>query len=158
VVTGFGLLLGYSSGSLIDRFKPIRVVPLTMFVSSVLAVISFFVITDKTSAAVMASLDGIKNFFFGVALGAVTVQLFPREKLGQFCSAQAFFWQTILMIVTPLLVAPLFDWLQFNRGAYIWSALFDLLAALIAVKIYFNWKKKHESGPPETDVVTTACV
>jgi hypothetical protein len=158
VVTAFGLLLGYSAGSVIDRFKPIRVVPLTLFVSSALALISFFVITDKTSAAVMASFDGIKNFFFGVALGAVTVQLFPREKLGQFCSAQAFFYQTILMIVTPLLVAPFFDWLQFNRGAYLWSALFDLLAALITVKVYFNWKKKHASDLPERDAVSAACV
>jgi hypothetical protein len=126
------------------------------FVSSVLAVVSFFVITDKTSAVVMASLDGIKGFIFGVALGAVTVQLFPREKLGQFCSAQAFFYQTILMVLTPLFIAPFFDWLKFNRGAYLWGGLFDLLAALIAVKVYFNWKKKHENDPPETDAVSAS--
>jgi len=92
-----------------------------------------------------------------VALGAVTVQLFPREKLGQFCSAQAFFYQTILMIVTPLLVAPFFDWLKFNRGAYLWVAFFDLLAAIIAVKVYLNWKKKHESGRPGTGTVSATC-
>jgi maltose/moltooligosaccharide transporter len=156
VVTVFGALLGYLSGSLIDRFKPIRVVPLMGFVSSALAVVSFFVITDKTSAVVMASLDGIKTFIIGVALGAVTVQLFPREKIGQFCSAQAFFYQTILMVLTPLAVAPFFDWLQFNRGAYLWAGLFDLLAAIIAVKVYFNWKKKHENDPPEAEGVSAS--
>jgi maltose/moltooligosaccharide transporter len=156
VVTAFGLLLGYSSGSLIDRFKPIRVVPLTLFVSSTLALVSFFVISEKVSAATMASLSGINNFVFGVALGAVTVQLFPREKLGQFCSAQAFFYQTIIMVLSPLAIAPFFDWLDFNRGGYLWSAFFYLLAGLVTVKVYFNWKKKHENDPPETDSVSAS--
>ena len=154
VVTGFGVLLGYSTGSLIDRFKPIRVVPITLFVWSVLALVSFFVINDKVSAAVMASLVGINSFCFGVALGAVTVQLFPREKLGQFCSAQAFFHQTLLMVLSPLVVAPFFDWLKFNRGAYIWSAFFYFVAALITVKVYWNWKRKTETSEAlETDNV-----
>jgi MFS family permease len=144
VVTAFGVLLGYSSGSLIDRVKPIRVIPATFFVWSLLMLISFFVIRDKVSAAAMASLIGIINFVFGVALGSVTVQLFPREKLGQFCSAQAFFYQTILMILSPLVVAPFFDWLKFNRGAYLWSAFFYLLAGLVTVKVYFNWKRKQD--------------
>ena len=152
VVTGFGVLLGYSTGSLIDRFKPIRVVPITLFIWSILALVSFFVISDKVSAAVMASLVGINSFCFGVALGAVTVQLFPREKLGQFCSAQAFFYQTILMVLSPLVVAPFFDWLKFNRGAYIWSAFFYFVAALITVKVYLNWKGKSETSEAlETD-------
>ena len=146
VVTAFGVLLGYSAGSLIDRVKPIRVIPATFFVWSLLMLISFFVIRDKISAAVMASLIGINGFVFGVALGAVTVQLFPREKLGQFCSAQAFFYQTIIMVLSPLLIAPFFDWLKFNRGAYLWSAFFYFVAALITVKVYFNWKKKQECG------------
>jgi hypothetical protein len=119
-------------------------VPLAFFVWSLLALVSFFVVTDKVSAAVMASLIGINVFVFGVALGAVTVQLFPREKLGQFCSAQAFFYQTIIMVLSPLLVAPFFDWLQFNRGAYLWSSFFYLLAGIVTVKVYFNWKRKQE--------------
>jgi MFS family permease len=147
VTTGFGLLLGYYSGSLIDRFKPIRVIPLTLFVWALLALISFFVIRDKVSAAVMGSLIGIINFVFGVALGSVTVQLFPLEKLGQFCSAQAFFYQTIIRFMSPFIIAPLFDWWKFNRGGYLWSAFFYFLAALVSVKVYFNWKNKQDGEP-----------
>ena len=117
---------------------------LAFFLWSLLALVSFFVVTDKVSAAVMASLIGINVFVFGVALGAVTVQLFPREKLGQFCSAQAFFYQTIIMVLSPLLVAPFFDWLKFNRGAYLWSSFFYLLAGIVTVKVYHNWKRKQE--------------
>jgi hypothetical protein len=48
------------------------------------------------------------------------------------------------MVLSPLLVAPFFDWLQFNRGAYLWSAFFYLLAGIVTVKVYFNWKRKQE--------------
>ena len=95
----------------------------------------------------MGSLIGIINFVFGVALGSVTVQLFPLEKLGQFCSAQAFFYQTIIRFMSPFLIAPFFDWWKFNRGGYLWSAFFYLLAGLVTVKVYFNWKRKQEGDP-----------
>jgi hypothetical protein len=143
--TVFGVLLGYSTGSLIDRLKPIRVIPATFFIWALLALISFFIVRDKTTAAIMAALININMFAFGVALGAVTVELFPREKLGQFCSAQAFFYQTIIMVLNPLAISPFFDWLKFNRAGYLWSAFFYLLAGLVTVKVYHNWKGKQES-------------
>jgi len=141
----FGVLLGYSAGSLIDRVKPIRVIPVTFFIWSMLGLIAFFVIHDKISAAIMACLINVNLFIFGVSLGAVTVELFPREKIGQFCSAQAFFHQTTIMILNPLVISPFFDWLKFNRAGYLWSATFNLLAGLVAVKVYHNWKRKQEA-------------
>ena len=142
----FGVLLGYSTGSLIDRLKPIRVIPVTLFIWAVLSLISFFYVRDKMSAAIMAAFININLFAFGVALGAVTVELFPREKIGQFCSAQAFFHQTIIMVLNPLAISPFFDWLKFNRGGYLWTAFFYLLAGLVTVKVYHNWKHKQESA------------
>jgi len=109
-----------------------------------LGLIAFFVIHDKNSAAIMACLISVNLFIFGVSLGAVTVELFPREKIGQFCSAQAFFYQTTIMVLNPLVISPFFDWLKFNRAGYLWSATFNLLAGLIAVKVYHNWKRKQE--------------
>jgi maltose/moltooligosaccharide transporter len=148
----FGVVLGYSTGALIDRVKPIRVIPATFLIWSLLVLISYFVVHDKISAAIMSSLININLFAFGVALGAVTVELFPREKIGQFCSAQAFFYQTIIMVLNPLAISPFFDWLKFNRGGYLWSAFFYLLAALVAVKVYFNWMKQHGHPPvPHAD-------
>jgi len=147
--TAFGLLLGYSTGSLIDRLKPIRVIPATFFFWSLLTLVSFFVVRDKLSAAIMASLININLFVFGVSLGAVTVELFPREKIGQFCSAQAFFYQTIIMVLNPLVISPFFDRIKFNRGGYLWSTFFYLMAGLVTVKVYRNWKRKQES---ESDV------
>ncbi|MEI6323642.1 MAG: MFS transporter [bacterium] len=150
--TIFGLVLGYSTGSMIDRVKPIRVIPVTYFIWALLSLISFFIVRDKMTAAIMACLIQINLFVWGVALGAVTVELFPREKIGQFCSAQAFFYQTITMVLNPLAISPFFDWLKFNRAGYLWSAFFYLLAGLVTVKVYHNWKHKQasENNPTAT--------
>lgn len=148
VTTAFGLALGYPAGAMIDRLKPIRVIPATLFIWSLLVLVSFFVVRDKMSAAIMASLINVNLFIYGVALGAVTIELFPREKLGQFCSAQAFFYQTIGMVLNPLVISPFFDWLKFNRAAYLWSAFFYFLAGLVTVKVYLNWKRKQECEAP----------
>lgn len=143
--TIFGVLLGYSVGSMIDRFKPIRVIPISFFIWSLMVLISFFYVRDKMSAAVMACVLNVNSFIFGVALSAVTVELFPREKIGQFCSAQAFFYQTLIMVLNPFVISPFFDWLKFNRAGYLWSAFFYFLAGMVSVKVYFNWKRKQQS-------------
>ncbi len=143
--TVFGVLFGYSVGSMIDRIKPIRVVPVTFLIWSLLGAISFFVVRDKFSAAVMASLININSFAFGVALSAVTVELYPREKIGQFCSAQVLFTSVLLLVLNPTVISPFFDWLKFNRAGYLWSAAFNFLAALVTVKVYFNWKRHQGS-------------
>ena len=144
--TIFGVVLGYPAGSMIDRLKPIRVIPATFFIWSLLCLASFFYIRDKTSAASMACMININLFIFSVALGAVTVELFPREKIGQFCSAQAFFYQTIIMVLNPCVISPFFDWLKFNRAGYIWAAFFYFMAGLVTVKVYFNWKQKKKDA------------
>ena len=73
----------------------------------------------------------------------MTVELFPREKLGQFCSARFLFTALLLSIVNPFIISPLFDWLHFNRAGYLWSAAFNFLAAIVSVKVYHNWKARQ---------------
>ena len=150
----FGIVLGYSTGSMIDRVKPIRVVPATYFIWSLLSLASYFFVHDKLSAAIMACLIQINLFVWGVAMGAVTVELFPREKIGQFCSAQAFFYQTITLVFNPLVVSPFFDRLKYNRAGYLWSAVCYFLAALVTVKVYLNWKQKQESERPAQNTLS----
>ena len=153
VTTVFGVLLGYWAGSMIDRLKPIRVIPVTFFIWALLSLVSFFYVQDKLSAAIMAGLINVNIFIFSVALGAVTVELFPREKLGQFCSAQVFFCQILIMVLNPLIISPLFDWLKFNRAAYLWSAIFQLLAGFVTVKVYLNWKQKQKDASQVVSVL-----
>ena len=140
----FTLTLGYSAGSLIDRLKPIRLIPIFFFIRTIISLAAFYFVQDKMSAAIFGGMISIIVFLTNVALGAATVQFFPREKIGQFCSAQAFFYQTIGLVVTPLVIAPFFDWIHYNRFAYIWLTVFYFCTGLIYTKVYFNWKKKQE--------------
>ena len=139
----FTLSLGFAAGSFIDRFKPVRMIPIFFFIRTIISLAAFYFVQDKLSAAVFGGMISIIVFLTNVALGAATVQLFPREKLGQFCSAQAFFYQTIGIIITPLIIAPFFDYIHYNRFGYIWLTTFYFLTALIYTKVYFNWKRHH---------------
>lgn len=140
----FGISLGFAVGSMLDRLKPIRVLPALLFIRAIIAAVAFFVVHDKTTAIVFNGINEVVVFCYAVGLGAVTVELFPREKLGQFCSAQAFFYQTILTFVSPFMIAPFFDWLKCNRAGFMFSAVCLALAGLVAIKVYFNWKQRQE--------------
>lgn len=140
--TVFGLLLGYGIGSFIDRFKPIRVIPVVFALWALTDVGGYIWVNDKMSGAIFYSVLNIVIFIHGIALGAVTVELFPRSKIGQFCSAQAFFYQTIITFINPILIAPFFDLIKFNRLGFLWSAFFYFLAGVVSLKVYFNWKER----------------
>jgi hypothetical protein len=44
-------------------------------------------------------------------------------------------------------VGMLFDWLNNYRYIFLWSAAFQMLAALTYLKVYFNWKKRKGLAP-----------
>lgn len=92
VSTIFGVLLGFWIGSMTDRLKPLRLIPIILFVRALVLGTGFFVVKDQTSAMIIYTRnEGVIVFCLSVAMGAATVQMFPMEKLGQFCSAQSFF-------------------------------------------------------------------
>ena len=143
----FGILLGFAVGSLVDRLQPLRVLPIIILVRAALLAVGFFVVRDKMTAMIIYTLnEGLLVFLLSVAIGAATVQMFPLEKLGQFCSAQSFFCQTLFLVINPL-VGHFFDWIHFNRFSYAWGSIFQTLAGLIYIKVYLNWKRQHQPVP-----------
>jgi len=76
----------------------------------------------------------------------LNVEIFPREKLGQFCSANAFVYNTSCMLIA-LPVGILFDYLNNYRYCYLWSALFRLISAALFLKVYINYKRVKGLSP-----------
>jgi len=146
ITTGFGLIFGFGIGALTDRLKPVRLMGPFYILLSLASLGSYFFVTDKWSCIVWACIMNIILFGLGVAGGAFTVEVFPREKLGQFCSAQAVFYQFLLNFVSPL-IGMFFDYVHNNRLGYLWTAIFRFFAALFYIKVYFNWKKKKGQVP-----------
>lgn len=134
------VLLAYPLGVLIDRLKPVRMVPPALLLWSLVNLFSFFYLRDPLSLLICSSLMAIASFIFAVSFAVMNVEVFPREKLGQFCSATAITYQIIcILVAVPL--GMLFDHLKDYRYTYLWSSLFDALAALLFFKVYCNWKR-----------------
>jgi len=146
VTTGFGLVCGFYLGSLTDRLKPVRLMAPLYAVMALINFGSFFYIHDKWTCLFAACVLNMVLFFLGVVVGAFTVEVFPREKLGQFCSAQAVFYQFLLTLIGPF-IGMFYDRIHFNRLAYLWTSLFQLVAGFVYLKVYFNWKIKKGQTP-----------
>jgi len=146
VTVGFGLVLGFAVGAMTDRLKPVRLMAPAHLILALVLLWTYFYVHDKWSYLIAFSVRNLVMFVQGVIIGAFTVEVFPREKLGQFCSAQAVFYQFIgNLCSTPL--AMLFDWLQNNRFSFLWTAVFYGLSGLAYLKVHLNWKKRNGVTP-----------
>jgi maltose/moltooligosaccharide transporter len=143
---GLGMTFGFALGSMTDRLKPVRLMGPIYIILGLVHCGSFYLVHDKWSYLVAFCLVNMLLFFLGVAFGAFQVEIFPREKFGQFCSAQAVFYQFLLQFLTPL-TALLFDHLHNNRLGFLWQGAFYLLAALAYIKVFLNWRKRHGRTP-----------
>ena len=146
VTAGFGLAFGFAIGTLTDRLKGVRLLAPGYVIAALVSLASFFFVHDRWTFLVSIVLTNLINFALGIAIGAFTVEIFPWEKLGQFCSAQALFYQFILNFLNPL-AAVFFDHTHNNRLGYLWTALFYFLSALAYMKVYLNWKRRHGRPP-----------
>ena len=156
VSTGFGLLLGFVIGSITDRLNPVRLLSYCYIALAVIQFGSFYFVHDKWTYLYAFCLLNMALFTHGIVIGAFIVEVFPREKLGQFCSAQAVFYQIISSMINPL-IGMLFDHLKNNRLGYLWASFFYLLAAFAYAKVYFNWKKTPRQTPlPQSDVSSSS--
>jgi maltose/moltooligosaccharide transporter len=140
------MVFGYPIGVLVDKCNALRVVAPSLALVGLVNVLGFFFLRGPWSLFIITTLLQITLFCFSVSANALTVEIFPREKLGQFCSANA----TSCGVATMAAAVPvgmLFDWLNNYRYIFLWSAAFQMLAALTYLKVYFNWKKRKGLAP-----------
>ena len=137
------VVLAYPLGALIDRYhSPVRLLIPTMFISAAVSLACYFFLRDQWTLLYTNIMSGMIGFFWGNCFSILNVTAFPREKLGQFSSANAVTHQTVTMLLAwP--VGMLFDYLNNYRYAYLWSAACQVLAGLMFIKVYFNFKQYH---------------
>ncbi|MGB8355898.1 MAG: MFS transporter [Chthoniobacteraceae bacterium] len=146
ITSGFGMIFGFYIGVITDRLKPMRLMCPLYLLMALGAFGAYFFVHDKWSNLYWSVGRTLIIFPIGIVVGAFTAEIFPREKLGQFCSAQAVFYQFFIAIVGPF-IAMLFDHIHYNRLGYLWSAFFYALGALAYLKVYWNWKARHGQTP-----------
>jgi maltose/moltooligosaccharide transporter len=141
------IILGYFFGSIADKLHPIRVFAPTYFFWGLVSFGSYFFIHDKWSFLFWSGLTQVAIFANGVTYGALLPEIYPREKLGQFCSANQL-WGTLGGIVVPIPVGWLFDAMhKYYRFAYLFSAVFLFGAALMFRKVERNYMKRKGHVP-----------
>ena len=112
-----GLTLGFFFGSLMDWLKPVRMMAPIYTLWAITKLGGFFFIRGPESFLVWLACNNICAFLVGVVQAAVIIEVFPREKLGQYCSANAL---TILVVTNTatLFCAAFFDYLKNDRAAF----------------------------------------
>jgi len=146
ITFGFGILCGFIVGMMTDKLKPVRLMAGIYLVEALAEWGSFFFVHDKWTWLISFSVVSLIRFVLGVVFSAFVVQIFPREKLGQFCSAQAVFYQFPLVFLT-IFIAKYFDFVHNNRVSFLWDAIFYFIAALAYAKVHLNWNRKHGRTP-----------
>jgi maltose/moltooligosaccharide transporter len=148
-------LLMYPMGSLIDRWHPIRVMLVAQIclclVTASQLIFLFFDFPKETAFWVYAGIAGI-GIPVGVAQSSamlpMLMRLFPNERFGQFCAANAMSG-ALATIVGGMLAGVFMDFLKGRYGGSdycfrfvpAWSALFIGLAAVVTFFILREWKR-----------------
>lgn len=144
------VFLGYSFGSATDRLHPVRIFPWINMALAFVNLGSFIFIAGAWSYLIWSCLSQIVILAYGVAYGALLPEIYPMEKLGQFCSACVLF-QAAAGLITGIPIGKLWDWeqntLHNDRLAYLWSAIFLFAASGVWFKVLSNHIKRHGTPP-----------
>jgi MFS family permease len=149
-----GMLLTYPAGIIADRYHPLRV-ELAMKIIVILLMplnLIFLVVKMPPQTAyyyyMTVSLIQLPAMVvFGAAQFPNEMSIFPKERFGQFCSAQAAI-RSVGTILGGLIAGMVFDGLKWYysgsdfgyRWIPAWSWLFEIFSFICLVKVYQGWK------------------
>jgi MFS family permease len=146
------LLLYLPMGWLCDRIGPVRVILGALIMNAVVSLLSYCLIQDRTTLLIWNTLSTLPSVgLFGLGLPTASMQLYPKEKFGQFYSACTVFSLGFL-IPGNYLAGVFMDIVHSNyRLSYLWNATLIVLAIYPMWRVYREWQKHgglHHYMPP----------
>jgi len=128
-----------------DKFSSMRIVLASLIGLSLGYIYICFFVDDKMSYLIFSLIFSIPNTGLQLGSQAMSMQLFPEEKFGQFSSALNIFEYGSL-IFGNYLVGHFMDMAHSNyRMIFIWSATLTLLSFFAMLVVFRNWKQ--HGGP-----------
>lgn len=150
------VVVGYSMGSLVDRFKAGRVLVVSVILYGLLNIGAFFFINGKWTLCAYMGLLAIVVLAAQISAGVFTAEFFPRAKLGQFCSANSTTYR-VAVLLTATLAGDFLDWIKDYRFAFLWSSAFYFLTVPLYIKCHLNQvRTQRQSAVPEADAAPAA--
>ena len=143
-----GLFLMVPLGILCDRLHPIRVIIWAILLQPAMSIISFFLVHDFTSMVTVQLIGWPVAQFMSAAYAPLLFMLLPKERFGQFASADAMM-KALTMIVGSVVAGFFMDYMkkiyngdeEYYRFMYIWTAGFQVIGCILAWRVYAGWKK-----------------
>jgi len=142
------LVLLYPLAWLADKYSPIRVCIGAYVLFPLFNLASFFLVHDYKSMIVMSVVSFSVGTFYAVAAFPLQMLIFPKEKFGQFGSANAMV-TSLAAIIFSVLAGVFLDLMkrfyagneEYYRWMYIWSFAFQIGALFFLFQVYRYWKR-----------------
>lgn len=133
------ILLTYPFGVILDRWGSQKTLIVNQLVIAVTAVLAFYLITGKVSFIVWSVVRSVPGSLAGLAMMKWTVDVYPRDRYGQFGSAGALFSSIGAILLGPV-AGWYIDWVGIYRYMFVWNAAFTLLGTIATWVVYKRWK------------------
>ncbi len=138
-IIGIFMLFAYIPlGWMVDKFHPLRIFILGGFLIIIANVFGFFWCYDYKTFYVVSFLISATYVLQGASSLPMTVRLYPGEKYGQFCSANAMIG-SIALIVANAGGGAFIDIFGY-RYIFVWDFIFTVIATGLLLAVYVMWK------------------
>ena len=142
----FSIIIIYPLGIMLDRWGSHKSMIAGLFGSAALRLISFFLINDYWSLLLWSILCSVPLCLTGLAIAKWLIDLYPRDRYGQFGSAGAMVSSIGAALLGPL-CGLFFDYVKDYRYVLLWPVPFYLAGAWTAWLVYRRWQAMGgESG------------
>lgn len=147
-------------GPLVDRFHPLRIALIGMFLCVATFAGLYFLAIDETSFVVLLMANGVAQAVYKGSYLAVMPRLLPREKYGQFFTANQIFGFSGV-VLAPVLCGWLIASLRDYRLIFAWCAGCTLMALVMSISVYRSWRMlggNESFTPPGQSAPDTAAM
>jgi len=127
-------------GHFVDKFHPLRVAILGLVLTSLTYFACYCWVVDAPSMLLWSCLNNASIAIYLGAAMAMAPRLLPRERYGQFVSANLIFGITSLILAPPA-IGLLMEYIRDYRYAYLFSGLSNVLALLACFALFRHWRK-----------------
>ena len=135
-----GIVLYLPLGWFVDKFRPIRVYFFGVIIVVLTNIFGFFLIHSEQTFLIFTLLLGVVYAIQAASTLPMYVELLPKERFGQFASAQALVQSTVLILANY--GGGLFmDLMKNYRYIYVWDATWTGISIYAVLMVYRGWKK-----------------
>lgn len=127
-------------GPLVDRFHPLRVSMIGMFLCVLTFAGLYFFAINETTFVWLLIFNGVAQAVYKGSYLAVMPRLLPREKYGQFFTANQIFGFSGV-VLAPVLCGWLIASFRDYRLVFAWCGVCTLLAFLMCVSVFRHWRR-----------------